>query len=173
MPCSLDSGYPGRFGNAALYAEGWRRREDHISRGDSAIERPLHFHQAIVLESGDLQYKSRNLTGRFAPIRGAELAAVDVSVGRSILTTGKTFDPELDPFLIFLENGRVIPGYAETKAGSYLRLIDSCITHLKAQGPSRTCNESKEEEEGIRRRRCRVAFGAGEEESTLLFPQIL
>jgi len=32
------------------------------------------------------------------------------------------------------------------EAGSYLRLIDSCITQLKAQGPSRTCNESKEEE---------------------------
>ena len=29
-----------------------------------------------------------------------------------------------------------------------LRLIDSCITQLKAQGPSRTCNESKEEEGG-------------------------
>ena len=29
----------------------------------------------------------------------------------------------------------------------YVRLIDSCITQLKAQGPSRTCNESKEEEE--------------------------
>jgi len=26
-----------------------------------------------------------------------------------------------------------------------LRLIDSCITQLKAQGPYRTCNESKEE----------------------------
>ena len=26
-----------------------------------------------------------------------------------------------------------------------LRLIDSCIIQLKAQGPSRTCNESKEE----------------------------
>ena len=34
-----------------------------------------------------------------------------------------------------------------TEAGSYLRLIDSCITQLKAQGPARTCNESKEEEE--------------------------
>jgi len=34
-----------------------------------------------------------------------------------------------------------------TEAGSYLRLIDFCITQLKAQGPSRTCNESKEEEE--------------------------
>ena len=30
-------------------------------------------------------------------------------------------------------------------ACQYLRLIDSCITQLKAQGPSRTCNESKEE----------------------------
>ena len=34
-----------------------------------------------------------------------------------------------------------------TEAGSYLRLIDSGITQLKAQGPCRTCNESKEEEE--------------------------
>ena len=34
-----------------------------------------------------------------------------------------------------------------SEAGSYLRLIDSCITQFKAQGPSRTCNESKEEEE--------------------------
>ena len=32
------------------------------------------------------------------------------------------------------------------EAGSYLRLIDSCIPHLKAQGTSATCNESKEEE---------------------------
>jgi len=28
-----------------------------------------------------------------------------------------------------------------------MRLIDSCITQLKAQGHYRTCNESKEEEE--------------------------
>ena len=34
-----------------------------------------------------------------------------------------------------------------TEAGSYLRLIYSCITQLKAQGPYRTCNESEEEEE--------------------------
>ena len=39
-------------------------------------------------------------------------------------------------------------GYSRGKeAGSYLRLIDPCITQLKAQGRSRTCNESKEEEE--------------------------
>jgi len=35
-----------------------------------------------------------------------------------------------------------------SEAGSYLRLIDSCITQIKAQGPCRACNESKEEEEG-------------------------
>ena len=45
---------------------------------------------------------------------------------------------------------------AIAEAGSYVRLIDSCITQLKAQGPSRTYNESKEEEEkkGV----CRVVF---------------
>ena len=37
-----------------------------------------------------------------------------------------------------------------TEAGSYLRLIDFCITQLKAHGPSRTCNESKEEEGQVR-----------------------
>ena len=40
----------------------------------------------------------------------------------------------------------------ESKAGSYLRLIDSCITQLKAQGPSRTCNECKEEVSGSHHR---------------------
>ena len=38
-----------------------------------------------------------------------------------------------------------------TEAGSYVRRIHSCITQLKAQGPSRMLNESKEEaEEDIR-----------------------
>ena len=37
------------------------------------------------------------------------------------------------------------------EAGSYLRLMDSCITQLKAQGPFRTCDESKEEEEAYLR----------------------
>ena len=35
---------------------------------------------------------------------------------------------------------------SDSEAGSYLRPIDSCITQRKAQGPSRTCNESQEEE---------------------------
>ena len=33
-----------------------------------------------------------------------------------------------------------------SEEGSYFRLIDSCITELKAQGPARTCNESEEGE---------------------------
>ena len=33
------------------------------------------------------------------------------------------------------------------EADSYLRLIDSCITRVKAQGRSRNCNKSKEEQE--------------------------
>jgi len=43
-----------------------------------------------------------------------------------------------------MQRGRCV---VVTEAGSYLRLTDFCITQLKAQGPSRTCNESKEEEE--------------------------
>ena len=39
-----------------------------------------------------------------------------------------------------------VPLCSGSESGSYLRLIDSCITQLKAQGPSRTCNENKEEE---------------------------
>ena len=38
---------------------------------------------------------------------------------------------------------------ASSCVGSYLRLIDSCITQLKAQAPSRTCNESKEDERSV------------------------
>jgi len=45
-----------------------------------------------------------------------------------------------------------------TEAGSYLRLIDSCITQIKAQGPSRTCSESKEEEAKTLAARCEGPF---------------
>jgi len=41
---------------------------------------------------------------------------------------------------------RPAAGKQEIEAGSYLRLVDSRITQFKAQGPSRTCNESKEKE---------------------------
>ena len=37
---------------------------------------------------------------------------------------------------------------SDSEAGSHVRPIDSCITQLKVQGPSRTCNKSKEEEGG-------------------------
>jgi len=33
-----------------------------------------------------------------------------------------------------------------SEAGPYLRRIDSCITQLEAQGPSRACDESEEED---------------------------
>ena len=46
---------------------------------------------------------------------------------------------------------------------AYLRLIDSCITQLKAQGPSRTCNESKEEEEGGRTSKTRSYLARGKD----------
>ena len=36
---------------------------------------------------------------------------------------------------------------AAPKASSMVERNDSCITQLKAQGPSRTCNDSKEEQE--------------------------
>ena len=39
---------------------------------------------------------------------------------------------------------------ASSEAGAYLRLIDSCITQLKAQGHYRTCIENKEEEQYMR-----------------------
>ena len=48
---------------------------------------------------------------------------------------------------LYILKGRRCSG---SGAGSYLRLIDVCITQLKAQGPSRTCNERKEEEEAHR-----------------------
>ena len=39
------------------------------------------------------------------------------------------------------------PTRSRTYRGSYLSLIDPCITQIRAQGPFMTCNESKEEEE--------------------------
>ena len=76
------------------------------------------------------------------------------------------------------ERGTPVPGHlavpwkesAESSrgwcVGSYLRLIDSCITQLKAQGPSRTCNESKEEEDVYR-------YDTSGVELFFLFPSLL
>ena len=44
---------------------------------------------------------------------------------------------------------RVHSGVVVTEADSHLRLIDPRITQLEARGPSRTCTESKEEEEAL------------------------
>ena len=41
---------------------------------------------------------------------------------------------------------RLVGNSLQIEAGSHLKLIDSCITQLKAEGPSRTWTESKEEE---------------------------
>ena len=54
-----------------------------------------------------------------------------------VFLTGERWTPSAKPLSLMCSG---------TEAGSYLRLIDSCITQLKAQGPSRICNESKEEE---------------------------
>ena len=49
-----------------------------------------------------------------------------------------------------------------------MRLIDSCVTQLKAQGPSRTCNESKEEAAQLNR----VKMLAGVSRSLTLSPSL-
>jgi len=42
-----------------------------------------------------------------------------------------------------LKNNHFTEMCCGNEAGSYLRPIDSCITRYKAQGFSRSCNESK------------------------------
>ena len=54
--------------------------------------------------------------------------------------------PVWEPPAVLLQDLKKNRGVVVTKAGSYSRLIDSCITQLKAQGPSSTCNERNEEE---------------------------
>ena len=55
-------------------------------------------------------------------------------------------------------------------ARPYFRLIDSCITQLEAQGPSRTCNENKEEEEDlISREGCDASVVLG---GDVVFPRV-
>ena len=57
----------------------------------------------------------------------------------------KNEGPSVAPRVARCSNNHCTEMCCGIEAGSYVRLIDSCITHLKAQGPSRTCNESKEE----------------------------
>ena len=79
-------------------------------------------------------------TGRYTGLlprghAGAQLALRPLQGRRQVLCIPGQF-----------ENNHLTEMCSGTEAGSYLRLIDSCITQVKAQGPSRTCNESKEEE---------------------------
>ena len=60
--------------------------------------------------------------------------------GRCKATRKREFKPP------WREAGSDPPAQRGSEAGSNLRPIDSCITQLEAQGPYRTCNESKEEE---------------------------
>ena len=55
----------------------------------------------------------------------------------------------------------IVGGGARIPRGDFPeRLIDSCITQTKAQGPSRTCNASQEEEEEECRRRWRARWSS-------------
>jgi len=55
-----------------------------------------------------------------------------------------------------------------SEAGSYVRLIDFCITQLKVQGPSSTWNESKEEER--REKRVRTGYSRADSYPWSPFP---
>ena len=70
------------------------------------------------------------------------------TLGSRVLKKERRSGPFGRPAIRFLVKAEK-RGVVVTEAGSYLRPMDSCITQLKAQGPSRTCNESKEEEEEI------------------------
>ena len=63
------------------------------------------------------------------------------------------------------------------RRGRCLKLIDSCITQRKAQGPSRTCVESKEEAKRRRGRRlitcCRSGWGLKEREREFFIDNLL
>ena len=63
---------------------------------------------------------------------------------------GRSFSHPLSLSLyiyIYIGLGLLTEMCSGSEAGSYSRLIDSCITQFKAHGPSKTCNESNEEEE--------------------------
>jgi len=57
--------------------------------------------------------------------------------------------PDFDMPVVGLVNNAARVRASQAFAHHYLRPVDSCITQLKAQGPSRTCNESKEKEEDL------------------------
>jgi len=66
---------------------------------------------------------------------------------QAAISLPSTLNPQPVPLNLptFTPHPKPLTLHTAPMLGSYLRLIDSCITQLKAQGPSRTCNESKEE----------------------------
>ena len=66
------------------------------------------------------------------------------------------------------ENNHCTKMCCGNEEGSDLKLVDSCITQLKAQGYSRTCNERKKEEEG--KESTDVAEGAGGDDENFRCP---
>ena len=62
------------------------------------------------------------------------------------LTSPHTLSWRASRALLCSQRGHVTSTRPNPEAGSYLRRIDFCITQLKAQSPSRTCNESQKGE---------------------------
>jgi len=86
----------------------------------------------------------RAARGRRPGCAKASAAPANQTPFRQLRASGPGGAPQ--PLLPFARNSAKNRCAVVTEAGSYLRRIDLCITQLKAQGPSRTCNESKEEE---------------------------
>jgi len=112
------------------------------------------------LEKGDLvllmELHRRRVTHLHACITSSFLIPLICTTCRRIPATASTNQgPKKGDWVVLLELhdrlGTHLHSFTEmcsgSEAGSYLRRIHSCITQLKAEGPSRTCNESKEEEE--------------------------
>ena len=80
----------------------------------------------VRTDNGPRQEQSLALTGSFVP------SSLDSGAQSNVVTWPRSMST-----------------CSGSETVAYLRLIDSCITQLKAEGPSRTCNESKEEEEEV------------------------
>ena len=66
-------------------------------------------------------------------------------------------EEEADPaILVHRDRHRVARARLDDQRHRPARLIDACITQLKAQGPSKTYNESKEDLRGVQRFACAV-----------------
>jgi len=64
-----------------------------------------------------------------------------------VQVAGSKLRRSLEANLVKFHSLKIREAIERLAPGSYVRLIDACITQLKAQETSRTCNESKEQEE--------------------------